>query len=249
MAEEDAASAARLDAELALLAAIYPGETAFEARARELRFRPSGSLVLRLPDNYLTDTASASSLPEVLSAHDERGADVSGGMRAQIATCAPGEEVLDVLLAGFVEECQQRSARASDANEANDEIAATNDTDTAPCTVVVWLHHLLAQSKRKLALMPTSADAPGDGVAGVTKPGYPGVMVFSGPARAVRAHLAELRAQRWQAFQVRLEMEGSQWTFAHGIGVVEVESMGEVTRAIEGKDARAAFLEAMKIKG
>lgn len=84
-------------------------------------------------------------------------------------------------------------------------------------TVVVWLHHLLATSKRKLALHPavttsgpspssaTNPDTPSSSISGITKPGYPGILVFAGPSELVDAHVRSLKALNWQAFQVRYD--------------------------------------------
>ncbi|KXJ96304.1 hypothetical protein Micbo1qcDRAFT_199132 [Microdochium bolleyi] len=85
-------------------------------------------------------------------------------------------------------------------------------------TVIIWLHHLLNTNKRKLALHPTLQQSlphtshtapatPSRGITGVTKPGYPGVLLYSGPRDLVAAHVASLRAQRWQAFQVRYDSD------------------------------------------
>jgi hypothetical protein len=147
-------------------------------------------------------------------------------------------------------------------------------------TVVIWLHHLLAASKRKLALSPpTSPQKPspspfsasgaaavgGGGVAprsvrGVTKPGYPGIMVFSGPKSLVEEHVATLRGLKWQAFSVRLE-EDVAWGFVDdgetkgegegkgigGKGVREVQSLAEVVGAVE-EQWREALLRAVGVK-
>ncbi|EXJ90514.1 hypothetical protein A1O1_03617 [Capronia coronata CBS 617.96] len=108
-----------------------------------------------------------------------------------------------------------------------------------PKTVIIWLHHLLALSKRKLAVTPTtttttisttgttmsssSSSSPSSSnsisISGLTKPGYPGIMVFSGPKDLVDAHVRELRGLNWQAFQVRYDSDdekedGMGWSMA-----------------------------------
>ena len=116
----------------------------------------------------------------------------------------------------------------------------TDGSESGDATVIVWLHHLLNTNKRKLALSPDPS------VSGITKPGYPGVLMYSGPAKAVREHVNELKGQNWAAFQVRLE-EAEAWEFSHGKGVREVEAMGDVVAAV-GEARKAEFMQAMKIK-
>ena len=99
----------------------------------------------------------------------------------------------------------------------------------------------MASSKpRKMALSPAES------VSGVTKLGYPGVLVFYGPANAVREHVDELKGQNWAAFQVRMDSTEA-WEFAHGEGVKEVESMGELVAEI-GEARKEEFMQIMKIK-
>lgn len=91
-----------------------------------------------------------------------------------------------------------------------------------------------------------------------SRPGYPGVMIFSGPTSAVIGHVTTLKAENWQAFQIRYEEE-ELWDFAHGTGVKEVETMADVVKSIEladgmstegGKGAKqkSEFLKAVGIK-
>ena len=122
--------------------------------------------------------------------------------------------------------------------------------------MVIWLHHLLNTNKRKLALGPSREAA---SVSGLTRPGYPGVMVFSGPRDAVDSHVAELPAQRWQAFQVRYDSseedgngDDASWGFEHGAGggggTREVESLGEMAMGISRVEHREMFLRVMGLK-
>ncbi|KIW19894.1 hypothetical protein PV08_00469 [Exophiala spinifera] len=99
-------------------------------------------------------------------------------------------------------------------------------------TVIIWLHHLLATSKRKLAVSqphvnsnsnsnsttktakakakPTSASPPSvsaSTISGMTKPGYPGILLFSGPRDLVDAHVKELKDLNWQAFSKRYDSD------------------------------------------
>jgi hypothetical protein len=111
------------------------------------------------------------------------------------------------------------------------------------------LHHLLNTNKRKIALSPPPVTPP---VCGLTKPGYPGVLVYSGPSVAVTQHVNNLKAKNWKAFQVRYEEE-KLWHFAHGVGVKEMESMSEVVKGVEtedvtGKIQKEELLKAIGIK-
>jgi len=106
--------------------------------------------------------------------------------------------------------------------------------------VIIWLHHLLNTNKRKQALSPPA------GVSGVTKPGYPGVLIYAGPYDLVHEHVNELKGLNWQAFQVRLE-DDEAWIFAHGSGVREMEAMKDVVAAI-GDQRKDLFMEAMRMK-
>ncbi|KAF2192735.1 hypothetical protein K469DRAFT_717324 [Zopfia rhizophila CBS 207.26] len=109
-------------------------------------------------------------------------------------------------------------------------------------SVMIWLRHLLALSKRKLALYPSSS------VAGIAKPGYPGIVVFTGPTSAIDEHVNTLEVENWQAFQVRYEEEGELWEFVHE-GVREVETMAEVVKSMGGwRREEEEFLKAVGIK-
>lgn len=82
-------------------------------------------------------------------------------------------------------------------------------------------------------------------------------MIFSGPLSAVTEHVNTLKAENWQAFQVRYE-EDELWEFAHGKGVKEMETMAEVVKGVElsntktgeerGKKQKEDFLKAVGIK-
>ena len=223
----------RLLAELSLLEAMYPGQAVFDERAREVRYTaPDASLQLRLPDGYLVDQ-----LPEVLQARKGKS-DIREAVRRFMSTsCEVGTEGLDSILLDFNELCSSIDNGTPPQREGED---AAGD-DEAKATIVVWLHHLLNTSKRKQALSP-----PSPRVSGLSKPGYPGVLIYAGPAKAVREHVNELKQLNWQAFQVRLE-SGDAWSFTHGDGVREVETMKEVVADLP-ESARETFLESMRMK-
>ena len=150
-----------------------------------------------------------------------------------------GEEVLDAIVTAFIDLTVPQGAGESEAWP-NDLKGARGEPEVK-ATVLVWLHHLLNTNKRKQALSPSSPE-----VCGITKPGYPGVLIYTGPSAAVHEHVNELKSLNWQAFQIRLETE-DEWHLTHGHGVREVESMKEVVAEV-GEARKEAFLEAMRMK-
>jgi len=163
----------RLECEMALLEAMYPDSVRFTPKSREVFYHHDNgaTLTLRLPDQY-----PDGGLPDVIAANDAGAAksDLRAAMKDSIKRVGlvAGEESLDAIIAAFQELLARRQA------ETESHPSGRGTADVGPATmktVVVWLHHLLATGKRKLALNPELA-----GVSGITKPGYPGVMVFSG---------------------------------------------------------------------
>ncbi|KAF7190804.1 RWD domain-containing protein 2B [Pseudocercospora fuligena] len=230
MAEDE-----RLATELELLKSMFADQVEYNTKGRELSYSTgSGTLRVRLPYAYLQDA-----LPEVLSASIGKS-DMRDKIKQRIAGFGFGDEILDSIIMAFNDLIDH--VAATNENIGTEQSAAQPDT-TTKATIVVWLHHLLNTNKRKQCLHP-----PSPGISGVTKPGYPGVLVYSGPSAAVHEHVNELKALNWAAFQVRLEQD-QEWTFKHGEGVIEVESMGEVVTEIDVGDGRKdMFLEAMKMK-
>lgn len=249
----------RLGNELALLEAMYPESIAFDPKSRELKYTPptpgegdglasKGVLVLRLPDTY-----PVSGLLDLITAKDAKGQDARTQVSAAFGNLGvgEGEEVLDAYILAFQDFINESAGDTAD--QAATQGGSEEEQQPQPQprkTVVIWLHHLLNTNKRKLALGP-SLDAAS--VSGLTRPGYPGVMVFSGPRDAVDSHVGELRAQRWQAFQVRYDSgdEGGDdgaWAFEHGAGIREVESLGEMAQGILGEGQRGVFLRIMGLK-
>ncbi|KAK5137979.1 hypothetical protein LTR08_005776 [Meristemomyces frigidus] len=222
----------RLATELDLLHSMYP-EINYDEKRREVSYRAAGaSFQLRLPYDYLD-----SALPDVLYASAGK-TDLREQLKQCIAACDVGEEVLDSIVLSFIELVNSKASEDSSESQATGDGGRESDSKA---TIVVWLHHLLNTNKRKLALSPPSRD-----VSGVTKPGYPGVLVYSGPARPVHDHVNELKQQNWQAFQVRLESE-EEWIFTHGAGVKEVEAMKDIVAEV-GDAHKEIFLEAMRMR-
>ncbi|KAJ8131849.1 hypothetical protein O1611_g1774 [Lasiodiplodia mahajangana] len=250
-------AAERFEAELDLLHAMYPESLSFSSKARELKYsycedESSGKspaiLLLRLPDTYPLDGS-----PEVISATGHYKEDLRSATKAAFCSIgAPkGEEVLDVLLLTFrdlILAQEDSNPRGTRTGTKRSELGK-NDAP-ANRTVVVWLHHLLNTNKRKKASNPS---VNGSKISGVTKPGYPGVLIFSGERNAVESHLSELRNQRWQAFRVRYDTDDGEepsgvWQFKHGTGVCEVESMSDVAQSIVNPQQRDVFLTSIGVK-
>lgn len=225
----------RRAAELSLTQAMYPEQTCFDPHSAAFTFTtPTARLNLRLPDEY-----PSHALPSLISAHASAPSgrhDLRERMRARVAELDPGDEVLDVIMTNF-----------------NDVLTTLHETPPAPptpeaassptrrLTTLVHLHHLLATSKRKQAISPPAP------LNGVSKPGHPGILIFSGEESAVREHVSGLRGLKWQTFQVRLEV-GEEWAFGWE-GVREVESLGEVVRCVDGGEGRReALLGAVGVK-
>lgn len=233
----------RLDNEVSLLQAMYPEQITWNAHSRELKYTSDGSnFLLRLPDDYLL-----SGLPTILSATTKKH-DLRDTLKERFHELPRGEEVLDSVVVTFDElaadfDLDDATPEASQRHSKGMENGyGRNDSSQEPrkATILVWLHHLLNTNKRKQALSPAST------VSGVTKPGYPGVLLYSGPEAAVREHANELKGLNWAAFQVRMESD-EEWKFKHGSGVKEVEGLGEVVAEI-GEDRKEEFMEAMRMK-
>jgi len=236
-------ASSRQQDEITLLEAMYPEAISFSKKSQELRYASNGVLLLlRLPHDY-----PGSAIPEVIVAHDTSKNDLHDAMSRLIREFPSEEEILDAVLSGFqniIEESGLREAKTmnqgSKSARVSAELARAFPTEAQHRTTVVWLHHLLNTNKRKLVLSPASAD-----VAGITNPGYPGVLLYTGPRAAVDEHVSELKNQNWAAFQVRLE-ENTAWKLEHGRGVVEMEAMKDVVKDVgENKNA---FLKAMRMK-
>ncbi|KZM23299.1 uncharacterized protein EKO05_0004508 [Ascochyta rabiei] len=237
MSEEDPS---RLDNEIELLTAIYPEQASYSSKSRELKFiQEHAALQLRIPETY-----PETGLPDVLGATDTARNDIRDQTKAAVRALhlPEGEETLDAILSAFQQVLSDRLETSSIASaksaKSTKSIKATKHEDShSQKTVIIWLHHLLNTNKRKLCLSPAFS--------GITKPGYPGVLVYSGPAAAVSAHVSELKAQNWAAFQVRFE-EDVRWQFAHGEGVREVESMADVVKSLEFDEKLASSQTAHK---
>ena len=229
----------RLHTEIDLLRAMYETSVTFNPSTSEAVFKspehPGAQLVLRLPDGY-----PQQGKPLLISACDARKCDLRKEVGVFIRDLGDEEgEVLDVIFPRFIDILQSKSS-------VEERLPQETDSTETPNNVIIWLHHLLATSKRKLAIQPSVSS---DLVSGVTKPGYPGVMLFTGPGFAVDQHVAELKSLNWQAFQVKYEAD-EVWELGSkgdAQGINEVETMAEVVRWIpEGR--KDQFLKVMGMK-
>ncbi|KAF2199706.1 hypothetical protein GQ43DRAFT_105922 [Delitschia confertaspora ATCC 74209] len=231
----------RLDDELELLHAIYPDQIDYHSRSRDLKYSDNSALLhLRLPETYPN-----SGFPDVISANDASKRDLRDRMKRAISESGvvEGEEALDVIIAAFQGIVGDINNDTPTTNDAPD--TASNSAKQETKTVIIWLHHLLALGKRKLALNPSNSSP---SISGITKPGYPGILLFTGPRDVVDEHVNELKQQNWQAFQVRYEEEGG-WQLGDGgigAGIREVETMAEVVKAVGSR--KDEFLRAVGIK-
>ncbi|GAA5997175.1 uncharacterized protein JCM10292_000077 [Rhodotorula paludigena] len=71
-------------------------------------------------------------------------------------------------------------------------------------TVLLWSHHLLATSKRKdIVAWSTELE-----LYGLSKPGYPGVIIVEGLAHNADEFVYRIKQLQWKALQVRCELDG-----------------------------------------
>ena len=241
---------AHLEDEITLLKAMYPDELQFNGKTQELTYTTSSQATLRLRASSSPSTPRA--FPDIVFATGPlpQKPDLRDKYRHMIkeAHLEPDEPILDSLVNIFNELIESSSTSEVPNPAQLDSRELHNSTfsqqEPSSMTIIIWLHHLLATSKRKQALSPPSGIH--GAVSGLTKPGYPGIMIFSGPSAEVDEHVQALKALNWQAFQVRYE-DDQLWNFKHGSQMKEVETMGEVVEAI-GEERKAVFMEAMRMK-
>jgi len=240
MATNDSnAAGERRVTEIELLKAMYP-ELEWNEQRQELKYTTEGgaSILIRVPNDY-----PGTNLPTLISAVHKDKTDLRTLMKSKIDDLhlPLDEEIIDEIVQAFEELLQMHV----DAVHQHDDGETMDVGRSKYKTVIVWLHHLLNTNKRKLALHPT-LDA--EKITGLTKPGYPGILLYTGDAVAVEAHVSELKCQRWQAFQVRFEESSVPWSFEHSSGIREVESMSEVVQEISDEKNQQEFLKAVGVK-
>jgi hypothetical protein len=110
---------------------------------------------------------------------------------------------------------------------------------TADLIVLIWFHHLLSTTKRKAILAFES-------LRGISKPGYPGILVLQGPKDIVNDAVTELKGMRWQAMQVRGEIECHKKQLDEGIH--EVETVAEIVERMQTLGLEDWCLSALRMK-
>lgn len=237
--------AQRQEAEVELLLAMYPDQIDWNPAQQQLRYTSDNGAVLclRLPALYPELEG-----PLLISALDCNKNDLRNKTRLILEPLLTlrNEELLDGVVQAFEDLVQ--NIQTSSVHEPTISATASQEKRNALRykTVIIWLHHLLNTNKRKLALNPSMHES--QIIAGVTKPGYPGILLYSGPSHAIDAHVADLKSQRWQAFQVRFTEEiNIPWSFREH-KIVEVESISEAAQAISDESNRETFLKAIKVK-
>ncbi|GAA5972705.1 hypothetical protein JCM11641_002985 [Rhodosporidiobolus odoratus] len=137
--------------------------------------------------------------------------------------------------------------------------------------VLLWSHHLLATGKRKdIVAWSTELE-----LFGLSKPGYPGVIVIEGLQDQVDEFVHRIKQLQWKALQVRCEQDGpvvsppssvspaeaSTWVVRNRsqlgsiisrdstdkICVREVEGLNEVGEIMKKAGLYEVFLTAMKL--
>ncbi|GAA5838062.1 hypothetical protein JCM3766R1_004189 [Sporobolomyces carnicolor] len=138
------------------------------------------------------------------------------------------------------------------------------------CTLI-WSHHLLATSKRK-DIIAWSTEL---SLFGISKPGYPGVIVVEGCRENVDEFVWRIKQLQWKALQIRCEQDGQvavvpdsvaasdslEWTMRNKsqlgpvlstdpsdkICVREVEGLNELGEIMREGGLEVVFLTALKI--
>lgn len=117
--------------------------------------------------------------------------------------------------------------------------AKAEATPVSPTVVVlIWFHHLLSTTKRKAIKSLES-------LCGISKPGYPGILVLQGRKPALDEAITELKSMRWQAMQVRGEVECGKKLDS---GIHEVEKVAEVVTKMDEIGLGDWCLSALKMK-
>ncbi|GAA93596.1 uncharacterized protein L969DRAFT_64578 [Mixia osmundae IAM 14324] len=123
-------------------------------------------------------------------------------------------------------------------------------------TVLFWSHHLKSTIKRK-DIHAFSSEL---GLWTIARPGYPGVIVSEGKQEDLDEFIRRIKAMQWKALTVRYDevhtVALDAWTervsLAKVIGpkphAIEVESMSELSAAMDQASLRSVFLSAMKLQ-
>ncbi|KAH7025590.1 hypothetical protein B0J12DRAFT_585010 [Macrophomina phaseolina] len=195
----------------------------------------------------------ASSVPQVFASF---GPNVSNGERKRlrarlrdiVGQQEAGIECVDLIISDFRQALDDLHAAACHGAAQRHYDAPKEARQSEGLRVVLWMHHLLATSKRR-AIVQLSKEL---GLGGFSKPGYPGSVYVEGEASAVRAFVDELKTMRWQAIQERASESVPLASIALAPGIQEVQGLGNVAEGLkatgsEGESLATFFLESMKV--
>ncbi len=132
------------------------------------------------------------------------------------------------------------------------------NTESSTTRIIFWSHHLLSTGKRR-NIVDWCAELD---LWGISRPGYPGVIIVEGPSDNVSAFTRRIKALRWQALNVRYEETISDSELAspriaralHELknvqrpSAVEVEDISEVHEIMVRAGMGELFLDVMKIR-
>ncbi|EKG12687.1 hypothetical protein MPH_10186 [Macrophomina phaseolina MS6] len=259
--------------EIALLQSMYPEElrvvkqptTPADDFEIDIRLDAGHELSFVLsPHSY-----PASSVPQVFASF---GPNVSNGVRKRLRARLrdivdqqeAGIECVDLIISDFRQALDDLHAAACHGAAQRHYDAPEEARQSEGLRVVLWMHHLLATSKRR-AIVQLSKEL---GLGGFSKPGYPGSVYVEGEASAVRAFVDELKVRlrqaqdvlfmltaqtmRWQAIQERASESVPLASIALAPGIQEVQGLGNVAEGLkatgsEGESLATFFLESMKV--
>lgn len=248
--------------EISLLQTMYPDEmTITKAPASsedaevEIRLDKSHTLVFTLPSREYPVSVK----PHVLldfGSHvpNSDRKELRARLKDVVEQQESGVECVDLIIGDFKSQLESFEILKGASGAGQDAEKSSNaEKSVKGMRVVLWMHHLLATSKRK-AILQLSKEL---GLAGFSKPGYPGSVYVEGEAEAVRSFVDELKSMRWQAIQERATDEvllSSLTLLGKGAaGVREVEGLGDISEGLmasgpQGPMIAQLFLESMKIK-
>ncbi|KAL1637772.1 hypothetical protein SLS56_000327 [Neofusicoccum ribis] len=248
----------RQENEVALLESMYPDELEIIKQPKgldeefelEIHLDPAHSLSFVLSPR----TYPASSAPQVfLSFGSDVPNDTRKCLRARLREIVeqqePGIECVDLIIGDFRQTLDDMSAAADDSSSHNvDQNPNPHAAETEGLRVVLWMHHLLATSKRR-AIVQLSKEL---GLGGFSKPGYPGSVYVEGEAAAVRTFVDELKSMRWQAIQERATENAQMSSLTLAPGIQEVQGLGDIAERLkssgnQGERLATFFLGSMKI--
>ncbi|KAL1304638.1 hypothetical protein AAFC00_003602 [Neodothiora populina] len=268
----------RQAAELTLLETMYPTEFAWRSNPPPdltrsdfadpvfaLTLHPSFTLEFTLPKTYpSTDKPSV-----YLSCGETIPTSTRKQSRAALASIIADQpsdtEIPDLITTSFLDILSKFTSNDDDDDDQENKHTDSDPSATNPSNstspqrtkqVTIWSHHLLSTTKRK-QITSWSREL---SLHGYSRPGHPGAVFAEGPEDGIDEFIARLKALRWQALQVRSECSVERSMFcsrgdggaagtSEGVGIVEMQSLGEIVEALRKRDegVAAGFLEAMKI--